>query len=458
MLVLVILFFVVLWNFDLRKTLHVKMVSQNGGDSAALMAARWQGITLNLVGDLNIMRALAISVGDMTTESSVSNLQARLAFVGPMIGFMGAQQAAKNNGVFQNDEFTRAIRDHAAVVRIEYPTVTAPDGTMLFPEPYEGAWQEYADMLELVANNGVAVAPENAHFYSDYASGHMLLGTAFYDAVQGRNWCWFYHSAMDLLETYTDYMWWAPLPPVEHVAPVNSEIYGVGLAKHFTSLDSLVERETLDEAAESHGLDTSFSPTALATNATWYCYASNWRQWDAISPNAEFPFPATGPVRPQYDYSGADAGTRIEASMALLTPGVQGATVSNTLTWTSAAKPFGYLGEDLPPHSFGLILPAFHDVRLIALDLSSIGAGGGFELCWRHHIGTYLPAYMDSGPSACTACRYCDALHTWEDPAFRNEGLAWLAANTAACIAPPGGPCGPGGGGGGGRGGSRRGH
>ena len=54
MMVLVILFFVVLWNFDLHKYLHVKTVSQNGGDAAALAAGRWQGITLNLIGDLNI--------------------------------------------------------------------------------------------------------------------------------------------------------------------------------------------------------------------------------------------------------------------------------------------------------------------------------------------------------------------------------------------------------------------
>ena len=37
--VLVILVFVVLWNFDLHKILYVKGITQNAGDSAALAAA-----------------------------------------------------------------------------------------------------------------------------------------------------------------------------------------------------------------------------------------------------------------------------------------------------------------------------------------------------------------------------------------------------------------------------------
>lgn len=59
LMALVILFFIVLWNFDLHKTIHVKNVSQTAGDSSALAAARWQGLALNLVGDLNIMHAVA---------------------------------------------------------------------------------------------------------------------------------------------------------------------------------------------------------------------------------------------------------------------------------------------------------------------------------------------------------------------------------------------------------------
>ena len=61
-MVVVILSFVVLWNIDLHKVIYVKSLSQNAGDSAALAGARWQAITLNLIGDLNVMQAVALKL------------------------------------------------------------------------------------------------------------------------------------------------------------------------------------------------------------------------------------------------------------------------------------------------------------------------------------------------------------------------------------------------------------
>ena len=113
LMTLVILTFIVLWNFDLHKILRVKGITQNGGDSAALMAARWQGITLNLIGDLNIMHALALTSGDADAAADITNIQARLCFVGPMIAFMASQQAAKNNGIYRNPEYDEVIHEHA---------------------------------------------------------------------------------------------------------------------------------------------------------------------------------------------------------------------------------------------------------------------------------------------------------------------------------------------------------
>ena len=205
-LVLVILFFIVLWNFDLHKILHVKAVSQNAGDAAALMAARWQGITLNLIGDLNIMHALALSTGDTPAAASITNIQARLCYTGPMIAMMGAQQAAKNNGVYVNDGFTDRLREHARRVRHDYPSRHGPGGSMLFPEPYPGCWTDYADMLDLIVNDGVAAGPDNARLYSDAAGGgHMLLRPDFYEAIAGRSWCWFFRNAPTLLDDYRNF-------------------------------------------------------------------------------------------------------------------------------------------------------------------------------------------------------------------------------------------------------------
>ena len=195
----------VLFNADLHRTIFAKFVSQNAGDSAALAAARWQGATLNLIGDLNVLKAVALSHNDNDTVNTLTELQKRLNFVGPMAGLVAAQQAAKNNGIFANPDFKKKLLDHAQIVRTEYPSKIGPDGQLLFPEPWEGAWHDYADMIEMVANDGVAAAPDNARYYTDFTGGHMLLRLDFYNAVASSDWCWFLHHAMNLLQTYSDF-------------------------------------------------------------------------------------------------------------------------------------------------------------------------------------------------------------------------------------------------------------
>jgi hypothetical protein len=433
-MVLVILFFIVLWNFDLHKIVAVKTISRNAGDAAAVAAARWQGISLNLIGDLNVMHALALSAQDTNAADAAANAQARLCYVGPMIGFMAAQQAAKNNGIHQNPDFTAMLQEHAARVRHDYGAPTGPNGEMLFPEPYPGCWIEYADMLDMIAAEGVAAGPENARYFTDYAGGHILLDRGFYDAIAGRTWCWFYHHYPTLLADYHNFFpcWWPPLSFIRHAEYINSEIYGLGLVRQFAALDWLVDRDTVERAAAERGLPTGITPEGLTNVAVWYGYGGEWGPWSAISLAGTDPFPATGPVRQQYDYAGADAAVRIEAAASRLTPGAGGVAVTNGVTWTAAAKPFGFLNEADKPTQFGLVLPAFHNARLIPIDTSSAGSGGGYDLAWRRHIEQHLPDYLQHGPHS-SSCWYCRQLLTWEDSQFRMDGVAWLSTNSWQC-------------------------
>jgi hypothetical protein len=449
-MVLVILFFVTLWNFDLHKILFMKSLTQNAGDAAALMAARWQGITLNLIGDLNLMQAVALSAGATEAAEAATNMQARLCYVGPMIGLMASQQAAKNNGVFVNPEFTDRLREHARRVREEYPTRTGPGGEMLFPEPYAGCWTEYADMLELIADEGVAAGPDNAHFYTDYTGGHILLMMGFYEAVAGRSWCWFYHHAPTLLQDYENFFpcWWPPLPEIPHAEYINSEIYGLGLNRITAQLNDVADPAVVSLLAARRLGGTNVSPVS----ATWYGYdTARWSSWRAMAVNGSDPFPAAGPLKTTYDYAGADAAVRIVAEAGRMTPGPRGVTVTNTITWTAAAKPMGHLGDSEKPTAFRLVLPAFHDVRLIPVDASTAPWSGSYHIEWREHIEQHLPEYMVNGPHP-SDCWYCQQLLQWEDRDFRQEGVDWLAVNSHLCL---------GGGGGGGHhrgGGRRRGH
>ncbi len=448
--ILIILTFIALFNFDLHKIIYVKSLSQNAGDGAALAAARWQATTLNLVGDLNIMQAVALTQGATGEAAAIAEMEARLCYVGPMVGFIAAEQSAKNNGVFNNSRFTSNVLAHAQTVLTDYRALGA-DGKMLFPEPYPNAWVEYADMIAAVGEEGVAAGPDNARYYEDYTGGHLLLELDFYDAIAAEDWCWFLGHAMDALLNYTDYRWWPPLPDqIPTPQPMNSEYFGLGLRK----TEHIMDRRALDAMA---GLETERGLTGTvdaatvdSVTSTWYCYDATWTSWDAISPTGPDPFPTTGRIIPKYDYAGADSAIRVLTEATRYTPGSS----NSVITWTAAAKPFGYLNQSERPDSYDLVLPAFRDIRLIPVDASSAPEAGSFDLDWRDHIEKHLPDYMKAGPGALhpDSCWYCLQLVTWENLVFRQTGIDWLAKNSGDCN--KGGP-GPGGGGGGGR---RRGH
>lgn len=443
-IMVVILVSFVLWNFDLHKIVYIKNISQNAGDSAALAGARWQATTLNLIGDLNVMQAVALTRGDTNEVAAINDLQARLCYVGPMIGLMAAQQAAKNNGIFNNERFAERLRRHADEV-LDYGELGA-DGQMMFTEPYSNAWVEYSTMIRSVADAGVAVGPDNARLYSDFSGGHILLLPDFYQAVAGADWCWFFHNANDLLHTYVNYQSWPALPEIIPTPnPINSEYFGLGLRLQSLVTDDRVVtnmNQMLAERLESlDRIETNMS----ALVSRWYCYDVNyWGTWDSISPTGPNAFPAAGLVKSHYDYTGADAVSRVLAESPRLTPRAG----TNRINWTGAAKPFGYLmadGIEIRPNEYDLVLPAFRDVRLIPIDASSAPAGGAFNLDWREHIEGHLTDYVEDGITV-AGCWYCLQLVVWENPVFRQTGIDWIEAYSDTCQTYGGGPGRPGGG------------
>lgn len=451
---LVVLAFMLLWTVDLRRIVFLKGKSQDAGDAAALAAARWQGSTLNLIGEINLLRVLALSAGDDAAEDALTNMQARLCFTGPMAAFAAAQQGAKQNGIYSQDDYTAIVRQHASTVRHTYSTLTGDE--MLFDEPYPGAWDDYADMLDALADDGIAAGADNAELYSDTDGGHILLQRDFYDAVAGRNWCWFFLNHPALLASYRDHAWWPPLPEPTWDPPFNAEIFSLYVMPLPLVLERRMARETVVAATTAAGLDGSLVTTqATETVHSWYIYQPRrWQEWTLMDPDGPDAFPITGPVRPQYDYTGADAVIRVETAASRMTPGLDGTSRHDTILWTAAAKAFGYLEADgvpLRPDAWSLVLPAFRDVRLIPIDAASTGSDGFFDLAWRRHIIEHLPAYLAFGTRA-PNCWYCTRLATWDDAVFRQDGMDWLAENSDRCTRPP-----PGGGGSRG-GGTRRGH
>ncbi len=455
---MVILLLVGLWNFDLHKIVRVKHVARNGGDAAALAAARWQALTLNMVGELNILQAAALSealangVSNSPAAAACADLQGRLCFVGPLTGFAASQLAAKNNGIFVNSDFTQEVADHATRVRLEYD-IRYPDFPYANDPGEPSCWIDYANMLDIIAAQGIAAKCDSFRFYVDFADhDHFLLNPDFYDAVATRGWCWFFFNAMTLLQDYQSWKDWPPLPIIEEPHPVNAEYFGLYLRRQ-TRLDNLPFANGSDSALNSSNFiatasahtENALDPRVLSVASDWYCYQeSEWTAWTERIPEG---FPFLAKVRDVYNYAGADAAIKIETPMQRLTPG----SPADTISWSAAAKPFGSLGETDPPNRYSLVLPAFHDVRLIPVDTSS-APGGGSEPGWGMHIYRHLTAYLQQGLEGLTpGCYYCDQLRIWEPQPFRQEGLDWLELNSQRCLRTTSG-------GHSGSGGTRRGH
>jgi hypothetical protein len=443
-MVIVMIAFAALFYFDVNKILHVKAVSRNGGDAAALAATRWQAISLNLIGSLNIAEAVAItndlSAGLTNSPEAdlIADLQRRIAFSGPILGYVSAQQAAKQNGIFNQSQFASEINTHVDLLRTEYG--------LLYPQPfqpsgsYATAWEEIADMMEMAARHGVAVQA-TWQYYATYANyNHLLLNPGFYDAISGQSWCWFYHNAFDELQNYQNWTDWDDLPPIQINPPVNAEILSLWLTRVRVrdSVPTLPGGDTW--ASTLQNLQTALDdlelrdPQAYADfDADWAFYnGSRWNGWSNQIPDN---FPWDGDIRPEFEYGGADAAVAVMAQTERHT-GFHGA---DTVNWTAGAKPFGTLEGNVPPNTYGLVLPAFTDIRLIPIDATVSGGNSQLRPGWLDFIMNILPDYMAHGPTVLPAGNwYANQLITWENQNFRNTGLQWLLDNNYDCTRPSG--------------------
>jgi len=449
LMALVVLLAVFLRNVDIHSAAIAKTKAQNAGDAAALAAARWQANTLNLVGELNVAHAAALAEGDAAAVQAITSMQARVLFAGPLTAIVAAQTAARKNGIRPNQEFSSLLRHHAAEV-LEYGSQVA--GGTAMQEPYPGAWRDYHDSLLTISANGLVAAPDNARFFGDASGGHILRDKAFYEAVAGREWCWFflnYSSGENrtILDDFTDYRWFPPLPAPPKQNAENSEIFGVGAVSRPAALSSIGGlADVLPEISR-------MPSNALHAVENWYFYSPTiWQtHWPQMSEGDSDFLPLVGSVRKEYDYTGADAVTRLYAPARTLS-GDSGDAGQRDILWTAAARPFGYLrrGSDkIRPNALGIILPAFRDVRLIPMDAASSGNDATFDIAWHRHTGEHLTPYLASG-TLVDGCRYCRDIRRFEDPKFRRAGSEWLSVNSYKCTLPSFGT--------GRGGGTRRGH
>ena len=430
----------VLMNVSVFLSVRSKNRAMNAGDAAALAVAKHQGELLNKIGEDNILHLKAAIAGDEAQCREIMERQKRLCFLGPLEGLRLGNAAAKANGVDRDagGSMAKILLRHTQDIRTIF--MNNKDS---YPEPWDGAWSEYADKLESIVGvlgDEMVVGPDNVEF-ADAWESFPLASKMFYAAIAGRNWCWFHFNGMWLFDRDSHNM---PRPELDEPKPIfNSEVYSLHLT--FAPLSSLGEQDKqkiIMKLADCN-LDELAVASALLEDPEqeWAFFDSQWHRWYEIDPFSGFP--AVGTIKPEYDVCGCAAVCRVENGFKDLVDGESG-----VASWSAAAKPFGTVenldGIISPVDALGrLVTPAFTDARLVPVD----SVGGSYlataDYGWMTHIRDHLPIYLQRGPHLVGAnCYYCEQLRLWERASFRREGRLWLKHNSGTCIR----PLGPGGG------------
>ena len=232
--------------FDVQRIIRGKSKTMAAIDAAALTGANWQKHSLNLIGELNLVKACSVLISDpdyginadpaafmkvekdesgnitdeslnrakreyeqlQTTSNTLTQMQLRISFVGPLVGFGAAQQAAKNNGLSYNydcvkfmDEMLRFVTNEDFYTQDEF----------LRQDYYGYQWRlPYISMLNAIRENGRGIAvgtnvdliglpslyadPPTTPDYLSYLQSRFII-----DAILGRDWC--------LIQALVDAQW-----------------------------------------------------------------------------------------------------------------------------------------------------------------------------------------------------------------------------------------------------------
>lgn len=414
------------WILDIHRYVMDRLISQDGGDAAALAAARWQAAGLNLCGELNLIQAymLADSQVNIDAAQALHELRQRIQLTTPILAAQAAQLVAEQNDLPEIPEGTAYVREFRNSVQLE--------------GFYEGADEDLRKMLIILGADPIRAVPMSGIF-EDYAFYNLLLDEGFYEAILHQNWCFFYKNP--LLNTYRRPSDFGPLPKMR-MAP----FFDLRLTSMDASLDELeivntladqrealghprnppappptedgeVDSEAAKAAEERYLTELPPTETSDARPISWTTYKlSDWGEWGQMLPGG---LPIRSRVKDEYNYFGANIAIHVQ---------------EGTSVWLATAKPFGTVGEQREnPTTYKMVLGGFDTVRLIPVDATDLGVYD-FNFEWLTHIRHHLQPYVERGKRELhSGCKYCFALSKWEDPSFRSGIRAWLSKNGHTC-------------------------
>ena len=437
--VLVAITILMLANVGTFLAVRAKNHAMNAGDAAALAAARRQGELLNEIGRLNLRHAEAEYVGDWARAREIVQEQRRIAFLGPLDCVREANRAAKDNGAVVSAEMSGVMTRHASDVRLKY--MQNPD---LYPEPWDGAWEEYAHAVSSVAAEGIAAGADNAEFL-DAIECFPLTSKSFYSMIEGEAWCKLVVAGITwLLDVDLHNL---PQPTYSPTAAVvNSEFCSLHLATQILMLDES-EQDAFRALLRRNGVVFPDGPPAVddrpaddPSRIYFFYDEPSWCEWSPLIAKSNLPL--VGTVKPEFDVKGCACVFRVVEDIPQLV-----SEKSRRSSWNAAAKPFGTVetssGRSVvtDEETRGVVLPAFEAVRLVPLCLADPGDHSTADAAWLDHVREHVPRLFTDGPGGLSgSCRYCALLNKWNDPDFRARAAAWVSANAETCLRGTGGP------------------
>ena len=319
-IIMVILMLGILFLFDLQNVIRSKIKIETANQAAALSAAQWQKESLNLIGELNLIKACDELHGyyfgtpqDQSAEiraacKIITQMQTRMAFVGPVIAFGAAQQAAKNNGVniydYQKQSSSGTGSTNNVLKQVQFDTlnyynnldINTPTGQLRYGDAYRsgidgrypGWWDDYRGMLKSVIDQGVVVRP-NVRIGIERVTPYAFKDRVFYNAILGEWWCYMpLRSLIKQPDSYWSGKWWQKIQYDNPNFTGQSEIYTLGIAFAKDDADSGVG-SYYDQAGQatswSYYLNKAMGSNpsqdwvvnaGLLPEITWCIYDSSW--------------------------------------------------------------------------------------------------------------------------------------------------------------------------------------
>ena len=447
--ILIILLLLIFSGFDIYNTIRAKFKVETAQESAALAGAAWQRDSLNLIGEINLIKACSVLLMDdekwnlplpdaesnpeldtaalaaarsNTLQSRIdvlTEMQTRISFVGPLIGFAAAQQAAKANGITSIGDLEHYLEELRTSSRY------SPEfgGAAEYINNYR--WKApYIDLIQTISRNGIAVYPNAINGSNPVVEPPELAYQSFYDvilamdaAIQAANYgpvTKHVQQLSILANLCCDNRWdarfnnppWWDIDYSTNAFPNESEIFTLGVSTSNThSIFNEENRPKVMNAASGHLLpehlqliyDTVNGPNPpsgvslkfFSYDNTWYPSYFQSRYQDYESDHYNYWF--TGDVlrrhvKKQYRFEGPAAYVETAVDVGKVTSIIDftgqrndyrntirvgsnrdGGNISDLSEYRpgTIAKTLGQLNEDEPPIALPVVLPVFDKVVLM---------------------------------------------------------------------------------------------